>query len=85
MAQWIVYSKPDCSLCDVMQIELAALLGASSAGVQVIDITGDPELGRLYGKRVPALMIDGKLICYYQLNHDRVREYLHDAPVIAAG
>ena len=80
MAQWIVYSKPDCPLCDVMQIELAGMLGARSANVRLIDITGDAELERLYGKRVPALVIDGKLICYYQLNHDRVRQYLHDAP-----
>ncbi len=80
MAQWIVYSKPDCSLCDALQIELASLLGARSAGVQVVDITGDAELERLYGKRVPALMIDGKLICYYHLNHERVTRYLEEFP-----
>ena len=80
MAQWIVYSRPDCSLCDTMQIELAAMLGARSAGVQVIDITGDAELERLYGKRVPALTIEGKLICYYYLNRERVGRYLADSP-----
>jgi hypothetical protein len=76
MARWIVYSKPDCSLCDTMQIELASLLGARSSNVQVVDITGKAELERLYGKRVPALTIDDKLICYYHLNHERVARYL---------
>jgi hypothetical protein len=80
MAQWIVYSRPDCSLCDTMQIELASMLGARSADVQVIDVTGDAELERLYGKRVPALTIEGKLICYYHLNRERVARYLDDSP-----
>jgi glutaredoxin len=80
MAQWIIYSKPDCSLCDTMQIELASLLAARSSDVQVVDITGKPELERLYGKRVPALTINGKLICYYHLNQARVARYLDDSP-----
>jgi hypothetical protein len=80
MAQWSIYSKPDCSLCDTMQIELASLGGARGSEVQVVDITGKPELERLYGKRVPALTIDGKLICYYHLNRERVTRYLDDSP-----
>lgn len=77
MPQWTVYSRADCSLCEHLLEELAELLGpAAAAGVQVVDIEGDPELERKYGTRIPVLLADGEFVCAYRLDPQRVRPYL---------
>lgn len=74
MPQWTVYSRADCSLCEHLLDELAALLGpAGAATVQVVDIDGDPELERKYGTRIPVLLADGEFVCAYRLDRERVQ------------
>ncbi len=79
MSQWIVYSKPDCSLCEDMTLALSELLGERGNEVRVIDISTDPELERLYGQKIPALVIDGQLVCKYRLQPERVEKFLVDS------
>jgi hypothetical protein len=74
--QWRVLSRAECSLCDVMLVELVQLLGDAANQVQVVDISDDVELHSKYGTRIPVLMIDGEFVCAYKLDHDRVRGYL---------
>jgi hypothetical protein len=76
MSQWLVYSRPDCSLCEQMLLDLADLLGSKANDVQVLDISGDPTLERKYGTRIPVLTIDGEFVCDYRLDRDRVREWM---------
>jgi hypothetical protein len=77
MPQWTVYSRADCSLCERMLDELAALLGPEAAtAVQVVDIAGQPELERRYGTRIPVLTADCDFVCAYRLDPERVRGYL---------
>jgi len=45
--------------------------------VTAVDIDADPELIRLYDTRVPVLVVEGVEICYYFLEEQRLREYLH--------
>ncbi len=40
--------------------------------VQVIDISGDAELERLYGEQVPVLMIDGRKVAKYRIREDEL-------------
>ena len=56
--------------------ELADLLGPASAAVNVIDISDDDDLERVYGARVPVLTADGEFVCAYYLDRDRVAAYL---------
>jgi hypothetical protein len=79
MPEWIVYSKPDCSLCDEMQWQLAQLLGERGRQVRVVDISDQPQLEATYGNKVPALVINGELVCVYRLRPERLRKYLADA------
>lgn len=75
--QWAVYSREGCGLCDELLVDLAELLGPAAASqVIVVDITGDPELERKYGQRVPVLLADGEFVCAYRLDVERVRGYL---------
>ena len=77
MIRWTVYSRADCSLCELLLDELAELLGPeAAAAVQVVDIDGQPELERRYGSRIPVLMADGEFVCAYRLDVERVRALL---------
>jgi hypothetical protein len=76
MPIWLVYSRPECGLCEQMLLELAELLGPKINEVQVVDITGDLHLERKYGTRIPVLTIDGDFVCDYRLDRDRVGEWL---------
>jgi hypothetical protein len=77
MPRWTVYMRPGCALCDALMSDLALVLGpAASAEVEVVDISDDDDLERLYGARVPVLTADGELVCAYYLDRDRVEAYL---------
>lgn len=73
---WLVLSRPDCSLCDDLLQELVQILGPQAEQVQVQDISGDPELERKYGSRIPVLLIDGEFVCAYRLERARLQAYL---------
>jgi hypothetical protein len=69
--------RPGCALCDALMSDLALVLGpVASAEVEVVDISDDDDLERLYGARVPVLTADGELVCAYYLDRDRVEAYL---------
>jgi hypothetical protein len=63
-------------LCEAFQLDLAAVLGAAAAQVQVIDVDSDPALQRKYGERVPVLVIDGDYVCDVRLDIERVSRFL---------
>jgi len=74
MTTWTVLSRAECSLCDQLLTELAEELSpAEAARVSVVDVDGDPELVRKYGRRVPVLLADGDFVCDYRLDRERVR------------
>ena len=77
-AQWIVYSRSGCGLCEEFMSELANELGERAAAVQVVDIDSDETLRRKYFDRIPVLTVDGDYVCQYRLDVDRVRRYLED-------
>lgn len=73
---WIVYSKPQCSLCETFLAELAEVVGEQAAQVAVVDVTSNPELERKYGARIPVLTIDDDFVCAYRVDRERVQRYL---------
>ena len=74
MVRWTVLSRPDCSLCEQLLVELAEVLSpAEAAQVTVIDVDQDPVLARKYGHRIPVLLADGEFVCDYRLDRERVR------------
>jgi hypothetical protein len=73
MINWTVLSRPDCSLCEALLVELAEVLSpAEAAQVHVVDIDGDPTLVRKYGHRIPVLLADDEFVCDYRLDRARV-------------
>ena len=78
-AEWIVYSRPDCGLCESFIIELVEQLGPLAEAVKVVDIDGDSELKRRYSDRIPVLTVDGDFVCAIKVDAERVRRHL-DSP-----
>jgi len=75
--RWTIYSRPECSLCDVLLADLLALLPSQDAsGIEVVDISQDAALERKYGLRIPVLMADGDFVCAHRLDARRVQAYL---------
>ncbi|HEY8538746.1 MAG TPA: glutaredoxin family protein [Steroidobacteraceae bacterium] len=80
MPPWRVYTRPGCTLCEEFISELAWLLGPNAArNVQVIDISGDDDLERLYGARVPVLTVGDEVICTYHVDREQVLAHLEGA------
>jgi hypothetical protein len=69
-------SRAYCHLCDDMFAALEALRSDYAFTVEVIDIDAEPALLRQHDERVPVLLADGKELCHYFLDEEKVREYL---------
>jgi len=57
----VLYSKPDCGLCDEMKAEIARARLPRRVALEEVDITGDAELEAHYGRSIPVLFIGGRL------------------------
>jgi hypothetical protein len=81
MPRWTVYIRPGCALCQALMEDLALALGPQAAAeVEVIDISDDDDLERLYGAKVPVLAADGVEVCAYYLDRDAVaRKLMQDS------
>jgi len=76
----VVLSRPECSLCEAMLVELCEFVGAERAAeIEVRDITGDEQLERKYGQRIPVLLIGDEFVCAYRLDRERVGAFLADS------
>ncbi len=82
-AGFLLYSRPGCTLCEEMLLELAALPGAELHPVEVRDVDDEPEARRRYGHKIPVLLFAGELVCHGRLDAEEVRKALavHGPPV----
>ena len=65
MTDWVVLTRPDCTLCEEFVAELAALLGPEEAArVRLVDVDADADTCRKYGTRIPVLLADGDFVCH---------------------
>jgi hypothetical protein len=63
--------------------ELAALPAAAEAGIDVLDVDGDPAAKVRYGHKIPVLLYGGELVCHGRLDPEEVDKALayHRRPV----
>lgn len=72
----VVYSKPGCHLCEdavALVDQVCAELGATW---REVDISGDPELMRVYGEQIPVTFVDGRQHDFWRVDPDRLRAAL---------
>jgi hypothetical protein len=71
----ILYSRPDCHLCERLMAELLPLL-AGRATVEIVDVDDSIATERKYGLRIPVL-VDGDVeLSSYTLDRERVERHL---------
>jgi hypothetical protein len=66
------YYREGCHLCEEMAATLYRGWSQVLDDVSWIDIDRDPTLVERYGQRVPVLMVDGKVICEFQADPERL-------------
>lgn len=76
MTALLLYSRPECHLCEELLDQLRPLLGPDDT-VTMIDITDDIGLERRYSLRIPVLTTsEGTELSDFPLAVDRVRVFL---------
>jgi glutaredoxin len=77
MTTVILYSRPDCHLCDEAR---AAILAIRDQGMrfelQEIDIESDDELFLRYLERIPVVTVEGEIVSELILDRDALRARL---------
>jgi glutaredoxin len=71
-----LYSRPGCHLCEEMKAVIERVARATPFALDEIDISGDPELERLYGLEIPVLLVDGRKAAKYRVTEEQLRRRL---------
>ena len=75
MRTLILYSRPECHLCERLTAELLPLL-AGRASIRIVDVDDSVATERKYGLRIPVL-VDGDVeLSEYPLDRERVERHL---------
>jgi hypothetical protein len=76
-----VVHRHDCSLCDEMLAELAALgRNTPLPPIELLDVDADPQLRRRHGLDVPVLLLDGTVVCRHRLDRGELLRLLRPHP-----
>jgi hypothetical protein len=76
MTKLVLYSRPECHLCDALTEQLGPLLAGRAVELTVVDVDSSVALERRYGLRIPVLVAGEVELSGYPLDEARVREYL---------
>jgi hypothetical protein len=76
MNKLVLYSRPECHLCEALTEQLERLLAGRPVQVEVVDVDSSVALERRYGLRIPVLVAGEVELSGYPLDEDRVRRYL---------
>ena len=76
MNKLMLYSRPDCHLCEAVVERLQPLLAGRSVELEIVDVDSSVSLERRYGLRIPVLVAGEVEISGYPLDEARVRRYL---------
>ena len=66
----------DCHLCERAREELTALAAELGFDVREVDITGVPELERVYREWIPVIEVDGERVSVYRVEAEPLRHKL---------
>jgi hypothetical protein len=72
----VLYSRPDCHLCDAVMERLQPLLDGQPVEIEVVDVDSSVALERRYGLRIPVLVAGEVELSGYPFDETRVRQYL---------
>jgi hypothetical protein len=65
-------TRPGCHLCDDAREALGRVVAVTGDRWAEWDVTGDLELEREYGERLPVVLLDGKEHGYWRVEEERL-------------
>ncbi|MEU4478399.1 glutaredoxin family protein [Micromonospora sp. NPDC023966] len=71
-ARLALITRPDCHLCEDAKAALDRVVAVTGDRWIEKDVTGDIELEREYGDRLPVVLLDGKEHGYWRVEEDRL-------------
>lgn len=81
MIQVLVYSKPDCHLCEVVKARLENLKATHPFELREVNILDDPQAFAKFKNEIPVVFINGRKAFKYYLDEpdflrrlERIRE-----------
>jgi hypothetical protein len=75
-ADWVLYVREGCHLCEQFLLELSLDLGPAVEVVPVVDVDQDADLAIRFGLRVPVLAAGSVVLCEGVYDAPRVRQAL---------
>lgn len=79
MLQMTILSRPDCHLCEVVLKMARRLQEETAFDLTKVDISLDAELARLYGTRIPVVLVDHVEACAGKITEGDLRRALKKA------
>ena len=71
-ARLTLITRPDCHLCEEARAALERVVAVTGDRWIEKDVTGDLELERDYGDRLPVVLLDGKEHGYWRVEEERL-------------
>ncbi|MEV7227743.1 glutaredoxin family protein [Polymorphospora sp. NPDC051019] len=65
-------TRPGCHLCDDAKAAIDRVVAVTGDRWVEIDVTGDLELERDYGDRLPVVLLDGREHGYWRVEEERL-------------
>jgi glutaredoxin len=81
----VIYSKPNCSLCDAMKAQLQRARADVEFSLDEVDITSDAKLFERFRYDIPVLFIDGQKAFKLRVDDDALLRRLRRATVPPGG
>ena len=70
MIEIVLYSKPDCCLCDDVKLQLARLRRTVHFDLREVNILEEPRAYEQFKEEIPVVFINGKKAFKYRLNEN---------------
>jgi len=72
----VLYSKPDCHLCDEARVVVKSVCAELDEAYDEIDITTSEDLMRSFGEEIPVTFVDGLQHDFWRVDAERLRAAL---------
>ncbi len=76
MPRVVLYTRPDCHLCDDVKRQLATLASELEFSVDEVNIESEPALRVRYGHDIPVVSVEGREAFRHRFDGPRLRELL---------
>jgi glutaredoxin len=71
-----LYTRPGCHLCGMLKAKLRWVARDIPLRFDEVDVSGDPELERQYGQRIPVMVVDGVELVEGVVSDEELRKRL---------